>query len=106
MLLAHSLNWYRFVGRILGKALYQGILVDVGFAGFFLAKVCTPSWWSKWDACGVLTIDVTFVQLVARKAELSRRSGISGPRSLQRVDVPQTLRGESRGSIAELHGRH
>jgi ubiquitin-protein ligase E3 C len=37
--LAHSLNWYRFIGRILGKALYQGILVDVAFAGFFLSKV-------------------------------------------------------------------
>lgn len=37
---AHSLNWYRFIGRILGKALYEGILVDVAFAGFFLAKVC------------------------------------------------------------------
>jgi len=36
---AHSLNWYRFIGRILGKALYDGILVDVAFAGFFLAKV-------------------------------------------------------------------
>jgi ubiquitin-protein ligase E3 C len=36
---AHSLNWYRFIGRILGKALYEGILVDVAFAGFFLAKV-------------------------------------------------------------------
>ena len=36
---AHSLNWYRFIGRILGKAMYEGILVDVGFAGFFLAKV-------------------------------------------------------------------
>ncbi|THH29658.1 hypothetical protein EUX98_g4538 [Antrodiella citrinella] len=35
---AHSLNWYRFIGRILGKALYEGILVDVGFAEFFLAK--------------------------------------------------------------------
>lgn len=35
---AHSLNWYRFIGRILGKALYDGILVDVAFAGFFLAK--------------------------------------------------------------------
>jgi len=34
----HSLNWYRFIGRILGKALYDGILVDVAFAGFFLAK--------------------------------------------------------------------
>jgi HECT-domain (ubiquitin-transferase) len=36
---AHSLNWYRFIGRILGKAMYEGILVDVAFAGFFLAKV-------------------------------------------------------------------
>ncbi|KAI0039666.1 HECT-domain-containing protein [Auriscalpium vulgare] len=34
----HSLNWYRFIGRILGKALYEGILVDVVFASFFLAK--------------------------------------------------------------------
>ncbi|KAE9406832.1 HECT-domain-containing protein [Gymnopus androsaceus JB14] len=25
---AHSLNWYRFIGRILGKAMYEGILVD------------------------------------------------------------------------------
>jgi ubiquitin-protein ligase E3 C len=36
---AHSLNWYQFIGRILGKALYEGILVDVAFAGFFLSKV-------------------------------------------------------------------
>ena len=36
---AHSLAWYRFIGRILGKALYEGILIDVAFAGFFLAKV-------------------------------------------------------------------
>ena len=35
----HSLNWYRFIGRILGKALYEGILVDIAFAPFFLAKV-------------------------------------------------------------------
>ncbi|KIM29078.1 hypothetical protein M408DRAFT_329093 [Serendipita vermifera MAFF 305830] len=34
----HQLNWYRFIGRVLGKALYEGILVDVSFAGFFLAK--------------------------------------------------------------------
>jgi ubiquitin-protein ligase E3 C len=38
---AHSLSWYRFIGRIVGKALYKGILVDVAFAGFFLAKVTT-----------------------------------------------------------------
>ncbi|KAJ3743655.1 HECT-domain-containing protein [Lentinula detonsa] len=35
---AHSLSWYRFIGRILGKAMYEGILVDVAFASSFLAK--------------------------------------------------------------------
>ncbi|KAF8339579.1 uncharacterized protein EI90DRAFT_2966715 [Cantharellus anzutake] len=35
---AHQLNWYRFIGQVLGKALYEGILVDVGFASFFLGK--------------------------------------------------------------------
>lgn len=33
-----SLSWYQFMGRILGKALYEGILVEVRFAAFFLAK--------------------------------------------------------------------
>jgi ubiquitin-protein ligase E3 C len=33
-----SLQWYAFLGRILGKALYEGILVDVPFAPFFLSK--------------------------------------------------------------------
>lgn len=33
-----QLDWYRFIGRILGKALYEGILIDVRFADFFLAK--------------------------------------------------------------------
>jgi ubiquitin-protein ligase E3 C len=36
---AHQLNWYRFIGRVLGKALYEGILIEVGFASFFLGKV-------------------------------------------------------------------
>ena len=39
----HSLNRYRFIGRILGKAMYEGILVDGALAGFFLAKVCMTS---------------------------------------------------------------
>ncbi|ORX33914.1 hypothetical protein BD324DRAFT_665268 [Kockovaella imperatae] len=34
----HQLAWYTFIGRVLGKAMYDGILVDVSFAGFFLAK--------------------------------------------------------------------
>ncbi|TPX30115.1 hypothetical protein SmJEL517_g06248 [Synchytrium microbalum] len=29
---------YQFLGRILGKALYEGVLVDVSFAKFFLSK--------------------------------------------------------------------
>ena len=33
-----QLVWYTFLGRILGKALYEGILVDVKFASFFLSK--------------------------------------------------------------------
>jgi hypothetical protein len=34
-LVDHQLNWYEFIGRVLGKALYEGILVDIGFAPFF-----------------------------------------------------------------------
>ena len=33
-----QLSYYGFIGRILGKALYEGILVDAAFAGFFLNK--------------------------------------------------------------------
>ncbi|KAK2741282.1 hypothetical protein FQN55_008379 [Onygenales sp. PD_40] len=32
------LKKYEFLGRIIGKCLYEGILVDVSFAGFFLLK--------------------------------------------------------------------
>ncbi|KAF9234160.1 HECT-domain-containing protein [Melanogaster broomeanus] len=35
---SHSLDWYRFIGRILGKALYEGILIDVAFARVFPCK--------------------------------------------------------------------
>lgn len=40
---SNQLSWFKFIGRILGKALYEGILVNVKFADFFLAKVST-SW--------------------------------------------------------------
>lgn len=33
-----QLKHYEFLGRILGKALYEGILIDAAFAGFFLSK--------------------------------------------------------------------
>ena len=32
------LKQYEFLGRVVGKCLYEGILVDIGFAGFFLLK--------------------------------------------------------------------
>ncbi|KAK0125387.1 hypothetical protein ONS95_000593 [Cadophora gregata] len=32
---------YEFLGRVVGKCLYEGILVDIGFAGFFLLKWAT-----------------------------------------------------------------
>jgi ubiquitin-protein ligase E3 C len=35
------LKHYEFLGRIVGKCLYEGILVDIGFAGFFLLKWAT-----------------------------------------------------------------
>lgn len=34
-----QLEWYTFLGRVIGKALYEGILVDAKFAGFFLSKM-------------------------------------------------------------------
>ena len=30
---------YRFLGAMLGKALYEGLLVELPFAGFFLCKL-------------------------------------------------------------------
>lgn len=36
--LVEFLRHYEFLGRIVGKCLYEGILVDVNFAGFFLRK--------------------------------------------------------------------
>ncbi|TKX24198.1 putative E3 ubiquitin protein ligase [Elsinoe australis] len=34
----HLLDSYEFAGRVIGKCLYEGILVDISFAGFFLVK--------------------------------------------------------------------
>ena len=37
--IAHCLDWYRFIGLIVGKAIYEGHSVPIQFAGFFLRKV-------------------------------------------------------------------
>ncbi|KDR68278.1 hypothetical protein GALMADRAFT_146508 [Galerina marginata CBS 339.88] len=35
---ANSLNWFWFTGYLIGKAMYDGILMDIPFATFFLVK--------------------------------------------------------------------
>lgn len=35
---SRQLSWYAFIGRILGKAMYEGVLVGVRFASLFLGK--------------------------------------------------------------------
>jgi ubiquitin-protein ligase E3 C len=34
---------YRFLGRVLGKAVYEGVIVDLNFAPFFLKKLLGQS---------------------------------------------------------------
>lgn len=36
--LGELIRHYEFLGRIIGKCMYEGILIDVNFAGFFLLK--------------------------------------------------------------------
>ncbi len=43
--IATLLRQYEFLGRIIGKCMYEGILIDIVFAGFFLLK-----WTSDADA--------------------------------------------------------
>ena len=49
ILLEQQLNCYEFLGRILGKALYEGVLVDFAFAGFFLSKWLNRSSYCKYE---------------------------------------------------------
>ena len=39
---AQLLERFEFLGRVVGKCLYEGILLDIAFAGFFLLKWSTP----------------------------------------------------------------
>lgn len=41
--LAYRLRQYEFLGRVIGKCLYEGILIDIVFAGFFLLKWASPA---------------------------------------------------------------
>ena len=39
MQILFDLDLFEFVGRMIGKAVYEGIVVDVPFAAFFLTQV-------------------------------------------------------------------
>ncbi|KAL7899669.1 hypothetical protein HDV64DRAFT_246883 [Trichoderma sp. TUCIM 5745] len=41
--ISESFRRYEFLGRIVGKCMYEGILVDLAFAGFFLLKWPSPN---------------------------------------------------------------
>jgi hypothetical protein len=98
-LIAHSLNWYRFIGRILGKAMYEGILVDVAFAGFFLARVSR-----SFTSTGAQRKKTNCLYLtVARSAELPRRSILARPRPVQWSHLPEALQRKPRGPVAQFH---
>lgn len=94
MYAAMSLAWYRFIGRILGKALYEGILIDVAFAGFFLAKVRR--------VCRLLNRHTLTNIAVAREAKLPRRPCLARPRALSGAYLPQALRRQPRRSVPQL----
>jgi len=49
------LRQYEFLGRVVGKCLYEGILVDIGFAGFFLLK------WASTDSTGSSSQDSRYL---------------------------------------------
>ena len=53
--LTDVLKRYEFLGRIVGKCLYEGILVDISFAGFFLLK------WSATDGAGSPSQDSSYL---------------------------------------------
>ena len=36
-----SMNYFRFLGNIVGKCLYENVLIDISFAPFFLNKWCS-----------------------------------------------------------------
>ncbi|SPQ26829.1 83e2b5bb-b7cd-4b81-b9d5-e27a3a1c63a3 [Thermothielavioides terrestris] len=41
--IVYRLREYEFLGRIIGKCMYEGILIDIVFAGFFLLKWASPA---------------------------------------------------------------
>jgi ubiquitin-protein ligase E3 C len=40
---AYRQRQYEFLGRVIGKCLYEGVLIDISFAGFFLLKWASSS---------------------------------------------------------------
>jgi ubiquitin-protein ligase E3 C len=57
-MVATQLAFFEFLGLIIGKALYEGILVEAAFAGFFLSKCLGKMNYRKSH-----TFDVTFAAM-------------------------------------------
>ncbi|KAK9471927.1 uncharacterized protein V1510DRAFT_436889 [Dipodascopsis tothii] len=53
---AEQLQYFEFLGRIIGKALYQSILVDVQFAPFFLSMLQLPDDYAEHPGDGLLAL--------------------------------------------------
>jgi hypothetical protein len=87
---AHSLSWYRFIGRILGKALYEGILTEAAFASFFLAKVIFLNAFLAIYAILTLSFEVVGT------AEFSWRFSIVRSWAVPGFDFSETLRRQFR----------
>jgi hypothetical protein len=60
------------IGRVLGKALYEGILVDVSFAGFF--RECTPV--TPWIELSEVSGQMAGTAVIPRRPELTRQGAV------------------------------
>ncbi|DBB12911.1 TPA: hypothetical protein ACH3X3_005665 [Trebouxia sp. C0006] len=52
-LVPNALAYFEFLGRMLGKAMYEGVLIELPLAGFFLKKMRNP----HSDVNGLVTLD-------------------------------------------------
>ncbi|KAJ8081354.1 ubiquitin-protein ligase (E3) [Marasmius tenuissimus] len=55
----YALEWYNFMGKVVGKVMYEGILVDVVFARFFLARWLSSS--ASKEKKGVKSVRMTLL---------------------------------------------
>lgn len=79
--------------------MYEGILLDIGFAGFFLSKV------NIHEARQTIGADGLRLTVATPRKPIGWL-GLTWPRPLQRPDLPQTLHRQPRRPSIELHCGH